>query len=142
VKDESGISGRPIGDEGLMIELGAEMVPYTPAELIDIAEKEYIWCEAEIKKASREMGFGDDWKKAVEKVKTMYVPAGQQPYAIRDLAWEGDEYVQKNQMVTVPRIASETWRMEMMTPQRQLVNPFFTGGETISVSYPTSTMSY
>jgi uncharacterized protein (DUF885 family) len=29
-----------------------------------------------------------------------------------------------------------------MTPQRQLVNPFFTGGETISVSYPTSTMSY
>jgi hypothetical protein len=142
VKDESGISGRPIGDEGLQIELSAEMIPYTPAELIDIAQKEYIWCEAEIKKASREMGYGDDWKKAVEKVKTMYVPAGQQPYAIRDLAWEGDEYVQKDQMVTVPRIASETWRMEMMTPQRQLVNPFFTGGETISVSYPTSTMSY
>jgi len=142
VKDESGISGRPIGDEGLQIELQAEGIPYTPAELIDIAEKEYVWCEAEIKKASHEMGFGDDWKKAVEKVKTMYVPAGQQPYAIRDLAWQGDEYVQENQIVTVPRIASETWRMEMMTPQRQLVNPFFTGGETISVSYPTSTMSY
>jgi uncharacterized protein (DUF885 family) len=30
----------------------------------------------------------------------------------------------------------------MMTPQRQLVNPFFTGGETISVSYPTNTMSH
>jgi len=30
----------------------------------------------------------------------------------------------------------------MMTPERQLVNPFFTGGETISVSYPTNTMSH
>ena len=32
--------------------------------------------------------------------------------------------------------------MEMMSPERQLVNPFFTGGETIHVSYPTSTMSH
>jgi uncharacterized protein (DUF885 family) len=39
-------------------------------------------------------------------------------------------------------LASETWRMEMMSPQRQLVNPFFTGGETISVSFPTNTMSH
>jgi uncharacterized protein (DUF885 family) len=30
----------------------------------------------------------------------------------------------------------------MMSPQRQLVNPFFTGGETISVSYPTNSMSH
>jgi uncharacterized protein (DUF885 family) len=32
--------------------------------------------------------------------------------------------------------------MDMMTPERQLVNPFFTGGETISVSYPVASMSY
>ena len=31
--------------------------------------------------------------------------------------------------------------MGMMSPERQRVNPFFTGGETISVSYPTNTMS-
>src|SRR5581483_2758930 len=30
----------------------------------------------------------------------------------------------------------------MMAPERQLVNPFFTGGEVISVSYPTNTMSH
>ena len=142
IKDESGISGRPIGEDGLKIELAAEMIPYSPAELIDIAEKEYIWCEAEMKKASREMGFGDEWKKAVEKVKTMYVPAGQQPYLIRDLALEATDYVENHDMVTVPEVARESWRSEMMTPQRQLVNPFFTGGETISISYPTSTMSY
>ena len=32
--------------------------------------------------------------------------------------------------------------MEMMSPERQLVNPFFTGGEVISVSYPTSGMTH
>jgi uncharacterized protein (DUF885 family) len=30
--------------------------------------------------------------------------------------------------------------MIMMTPKRQLVNPFFTGGDEISISYPTNTM--
>ena len=29
-----------------------------------------------MKKAAREMGFGDDWKAAVEKVKTLHVAAG------------------------------------------------------------------
>jgi uncharacterized protein (DUF885 family) len=32
--------------------------------------------------------------------------------------------------------------MEMMSPERQLVNPFFLGGETILVSYPTDTMAH
>lgn len=32
--------------------------------------------------------------------------------------------------------------MEMMSPERQLVNPFFTGGEVISVSYPTNGMDH
>jgi uncharacterized protein (DUF885 family) len=42
----------------------------------------------------------------------------------------------------VPPLADETWRMNMMTPERQLVNPFFTGGNEISVSFPTDTMTY
>ena len=40
------------------------MILYTPEQLIALANKEFAWCEAEMKKASREMGFGDDWKKA------------------------------------------------------------------------------
>jgi hypothetical protein len=88
------------------------------------------------------MGLGDDWRAAVEKVKNMYVPPGKQPDAIRDLAWEAVDYLEKYDLVTVPTVARESWRMGMMTPERQLVNPFFTGGETISVSYPTSGMPY
>ncbi|MBX9601763.1 MAG: DUF885 domain-containing protein [Bryobacteraceae bacterium] len=61
---------------------------------------------------------------------------------IRDLALEAIEYVEKNDLVTVPPLAKETFRMEMMTPERQLVAPFFLGGERILVSYPTSTMTH
>jgi hypothetical protein len=41
-----------------------------------------------------------------------------------------------NDMVTVPQVDREAQHMIMMTPERQLVNPFFTGGGQTSVSYP------
>ncbi len=142
VGDYSDIIGDPIGREGLMVELASEMIPYTPEELIAIANKELDWCESEMKKASRELGFGDDWHKALEFVKNKYVEPGRQTEVIRELALEAIEYVEKNDLVTVPPLARETWRMEMMSPERQLVSPFFLGGETIQVSYPTNTMSH
>lgn len=136
------IVGDPIGKDMLLNELQYEMIPYSPEELVLIAEKEFAWCEAEMKKASNEMGFGDDWKKALEKVKTLHVEPGQQPAMIRDLAWEAIDYVTKNDLVTVPELAKNTWRMEMMTPERQLVSPFFLGGEVILVSFPTNGMQH
>ncbi len=140
--DSSDIVGDPIGRDGLITELAHEMIPYTPEELIALANKEYAWCEQEMKKASRELGYGDDWLKAVEHVKGLYVDPGKQPDLIRDLALEAIDFVQQRDLITVPPLAIDTWRMQMMTPERQLVNPFFTGGETISVSYPTVTMGH
>jgi uncharacterized protein (DUF885 family) len=135
------IVGDPIGREGLLEDLAGEMIPYTPEQLIEIGTREYAWCEAEMKKASRELGFGDDWLKALEAVKNKYVPAGGQPALIRNLALEAEAYLKRRDLVTVPPLASDIWRMQMMSPERQRVNPFFTGGETISVSYPTNTMT-
>ncbi len=140
VGDTSDIIGDPIGRDALMVELAAEMIPYTPEELIAIGWKELAWCEAEMKKAARELGFGDDIQKALEHVKNKYVEPGKQTEIIKDLAMEAIEYVEKNNLVTVPPLARESWRMEMMTPERQLVSPFFLGGEIIQVSYPTNTM--
>lgn len=140
--DTSDIVGDPIGHDALMSELQSEMIPYTPEELIAIANKEFAWCENEMKKASRELGYGDDWKKALEYVKNTYVEPGKQPQLIRDLALEAIKFVDDHDLVTVPQLARDTWRMEMMTPERQLVSPFFLGGETILVSYPTNTMSH
>ncbi len=140
--DASNIAGDPIGRQGLVSELTYEMIPYTPEELIAIGEKEYLWCENEMKRAAREMGFGDNWKAALEKVKNMYVDPGKQPAVIRDLAREAEKFLDDRGLVTVPPLVRETWRMEMMTPARQLINPFFTGGEVISVSFPTNAMTY
>jgi hypothetical protein len=140
--DKTTIIGDPVGREALMNELAEEMIPYTPEELIAIAQTEYDWCMREMLKASHEMGFGDDWHAAVEKVKQTHVPPGEQPEVIRKLVLEGRDFVVKNNLVTVPPLADETWYMIMMTPQRQLVNPFFTGGNELSVSYPTDTMTY
>lgn len=138
--DGSGIIGYPIGREELIRQLQSEFIPYSPEDLVDIANKEFAWCDAEMLKASKEMGFGNDWKKALEKVKNSYVPAGKQPEAIMKLYNESVDFLKKNDLVTIPPVAEETWRMIMMTPQRQLVNPFFTGGEVLSISYPTNTM--
>ncbi|HJT26434.1 MAG TPA: DUF885 family protein [Pyrinomonadaceae bacterium] len=140
--DSSDIVGDPIGREALLVELRSEMIPYTPEELIAIGEKEMAWCENEMKKASRELGYGDDWKKALEHVKNLYVEPGKQPQMIRELALEAIKFVEDNNLVTVPELAKESWRMEMMTPERQLVSPFFLGGETILVSFPTNTMAH
>ena len=118
------------------------MIAYTPEELIKLAETELAWCEAEMKKAAREMGHGDDWRAALEHVKNLHVEPGQQPALIRDLAVEAIEYLDNHNLVTIPPLCRDSWRMTMMSPERQLVNPFFLGGETIIVSYPTSTMAH
>ncbi|WP_051293323.1 DUF885 family protein [Olivibacter sitiensis] len=138
--DNSGIVGKPVGREELIKLLQAQFIPYTPEELIEIASKEFEWCDQEALKASREMGFGDDWKAAQEKVKQTYVPAGEQPVLIRRLFNESISFLKKNDLVTIDPLAEEVWGLRMMSPQRQLVNPFFTGGKSISISYPTSTM--
>lgn len=135
------IVGVPIGAEGLKADLDFELIPYTPEELIAIAEKEYAFSLSEAKKAAREMGFGDDWKAASEKVKNMYVEPGKQIEIIRDLARQAEAYFGSKDWVTIPELATEDWKMEMLSPERQRVSPFFLGGESILVSYPTNTMT-
>jgi uncharacterized protein (DUF885 family) len=136
------ITGEPVGREALIKELSFEMIPYTPEELIEIATKEMAWCEKMMIQASREMGFDSDWKKALEKVKREHVEPGQQAMLVKELALEAIDFLEKNNLITIPSLAKEIWRMEMMTPEQQLVNPFFTGGEVIRVSFPTDTMSH
>lgn len=140
--DKSTVIGVPVGRAALMAQLDDEMIPYTPEELIAMAREQMAWCKQEMIRSSRDMGYGDDWRKALEKVKDSYVEPGQQPQLIHDLAIEGIEFAERNNLVTIPELAKETYGMEMMSPERQLVNPFFTGGDVISVSYPTDTMTF
>ncbi|ROV92117.1 hypothetical protein VSDG_07560 [Cytospora chrysosperma] len=136
------IIGEPIGRHGLLVELEAEMVPYTPEELLDIANEKYAWCEIEMRKAASELGFEDDWKAALRHVQDIYVEPGQQPQLVKSLVDQGAAYVKKHDLVTVPPMVERTWRMFMMSPAAQKVNPFFLGGPSIIVSYPTADMAH
>jgi uncharacterized protein (DUF885 family) len=140
--DNDTILGRPIGKSALESELAAEMIPYSPERLIELAEREFKWCEEQMIAASRDLGYGDDWKQALEHTKQQYVPPGEQTQLIRELHDEAVQFLEVRNLITIPPLAKEVWSMEMMTPERQRVNPFFTGGETISVSYPTTEMSH
>lgn len=136
------IVGDPIGAEGMAADLAYEMIPYTPEELLAIGEAEFEWCREEMLRASRELGFGEDWKAALEHVKTLHVPPGEQPALVRRLAVEAVDFLEGRDLMTIPELAKETWRLEMMSPEAQKTNPFFLGGEVIRVSFPTDEMSH
>jgi hypothetical protein len=136
------IIGDPIGRDAIIADLRDEMIAYDPEDLVKIAEIEFAWSEAEMKKAAKELGFGDNWKAALDKVKEKYVEPGEQPELIRRLAFEAIDFIEKKDLVTVPPLARDIWRIEMMSPERQRVSPFFLGGEIIQVSYPTDGMTH
>ncbi|MBI3417150.1 MAG: DUF885 family protein [Verrucomicrobia bacterium] len=139
--EDDPVIGDPIGRAALLDALETEMIPYTPEELIDIANKEFAWCENEWRRAARDLGFGDDWRKALDHVSDIHVKPGEQPRLIKQLADDAVKFLEDRELVTIPELCKSSWRMEMMSPERQKVNPYFTGGEVISVSYPTASMS-
>jgi uncharacterized protein (DUF885 family) len=140
--EDDTIVGEPIGRAGLEVELAAEMVPYTPEELIAIGNQEFAWCEREMVAQAQALGFGDDWKAALEHVKNDYVEPGRQTEFVRRLVVEGANFVAERDLVTVPALANATWRMTVIGAEQQKVSPFFLGGPTLHVSYPVTGMDH
>lgn len=139
--DVETIIGQPIGEEAIALELKHEWIAHKPAELIQLAEREMQWCEREMQKATAELKC-DNWRQALELVKQKHVAPGDQPQMIKHLAEEAIAYVRDNKLMTVPDMAARGWRMTMMSPERQRVNPYFLGGESIIVSFPTDSMTH
>ncbi|MEJ1972309.1 MAG: DUF885 family protein [Lacunisphaera sp.] len=138
--EDEPIVGDPVGADGLVRDLEHDMMPYAPAQLIAVAEKEFAWCEAEWKKVAHDMGLGDDWKAALEQVKHDYVAPGEQPALIARQAYEASTSSPGATLSPVPPLAVDDWFMTMMSPERQKTAPFFLGGDQIIVSFPTDTM--
>lgn len=139
--DPETIIGDPIGRDALLAALQHELIPYTPEQLMDLAERELAWCEAELAKAASEMG-ARDWKAALEQVKALHPAPGDQPRLVVELADEAIDYLVANDLVTVPELAKRDWRMTMLSPEYQLTAPFFLGGQDVWVAYPTDTMPH
>jgi hypothetical protein len=142
IADPDTILGDPVGRDALLDQLRYSMIAYSPEELIAIADQEAAWCKAELERAAGEMGLGTDWHAALERVKQAHIAPGRQPALVRDLAEEAVRYITERDLLTVPPLAVETWRMEMMSAEKQKINPFFLGGDSIIVSFPTAEMDH
>ncbi|NUQ69918.1 MAG: DUF885 family protein [Chthonomonadales bacterium] len=138
---EGAIGGDPVGREALIDDLEAALIPYTPEELIAIGDAEMAWCRRELERAASDLGCGGDWRNALDRVKEDHVEPGQQAFYVRDLAREAVAFLEERGLLTIPPLARDGWRMEMMSPERQKANPFFLGGSAIYISYPTDAMS-
>ncbi len=138
-KNPEAIIGDPIGRDALEAALRYEMIPYSPEQIVQLAERELAWCQTEMNKAAAEMGFSD-WHQALEKIKQDGPAIGEQPQYAKQLADEAVAYVEQNNLVTVPELAKHDWRMTMLSPEYQLQAPFFLGGEDVWVAYPHDSM--
>ena len=134
--DEDPLLGEPIGRDALVRALRLEFVAYSPEEALALGERELAWCEKESKKAAREMGLGDDWKAALEKVKTDFVPPGAQGDLVRDVARDAIAFVRAKDFATVPPLCEETWRMSMISPETLKTIPYAAySGQEMMVAY-------
>jgi uncharacterized protein (DUF885 family) len=134
--------GDPIGEKALTQALRHELIPYSPEELIGFAKQELAWGKEKMRDAAREMGHGDDWRAALEAVKSRHMEPGEQPELAKQLADEAVSFLRDRDLVTVPPMANEIWRMQMLSPEWQRIAPYFLGGEVVRVAYPKQEMSH
>jgi uncharacterized protein (DUF885 family) len=141
-KDEDPLLGEVLGRDALVRDITSEFLPYSPEELIAIGEKEFAWCEAEMKKAAKEMGF-DDWKKALAKVKSNFVPPGEQDDFVAKCAQDALDFIRKHELVTVTPLCEEVWRLSMISPEGQKTMPYAAyGGQAVLVAYAKDEMKH
>jgi uncharacterized protein (DUF885 family) len=135
-KDEDPLVGEPIGADALAAEIRRQWLPYSADELIAISQREFDWCEKEMKKASREMNLGDDWKAALARVKADFVPPGEQDELIAKIAHESIAFVKQRDLVTVPKLCEESWGLTMISPETLRVIPYAAyNGREMMVAY-------
>ena len=142
-KDEDPLLAEPVGAKALEEDLTREMIAYSPKQLMDIGQKELAWCEAELKRASKAMGFGENWKKAMAKVKSDYAPPGRQDELIAACGREAVRFVKEHELVTVPALCEETWRVTMISSDAQKTLPYAAyGGQKVLAAYAREEMKY
>jgi uncharacterized protein (DUF885 family) len=133
--------GDPIGAAALTAGLAHEMIPYSPEELIDIANREFSWCESQLATAATAMGTTP--KGAIEKIKLAHVPPGGQPALAVAEANRSINFRKQHHLVSIPPFAEEIWRLEMIPPDAQKTMPYAVYGQpAMRVAYPTDSMPH
>ena len=140
-KDDDPLVGQPIGAEALANDIRREWLPYTADELIAIGQREFAFCEREMKKAARDVQLGDDWKAALTRVKANYVPPGRQDELVARIAREAIDFVKRRNLVSVPRLCEESWGLTMIAPETLKTIPYAAyNGRQMMVAYSNGEM--
>jgi Bacterial protein of unknown function (DUF885) len=142
-RDDDPLIGDPIGRDALLADLAHERIPYSPEELVQIANREFAWCEAELKKATKELGLGEDTKAALARVKAHHAAPGEQDALVAGQAREAIAFLQAHDLVTLDPLCLETWRLQMSNRNVQKSLPFAAyGGQKMLVAYPLESMDH
>jgi uncharacterized protein (DUF885 family) len=135
-KDDDPLVGEPLGAAALAEEIRFQWLPYSAEELIAIGQRELDWCEGQMKVNSRAMGLGEDWKAALARVKSDYAPPGKQDELIARIAREATDFVRRRNLVEVPLLCRESWRLAMVSPEGLKTLPYAAyGGRDMLVAY-------
>lgn len=142
-QDDDPVVGEPVGEAVLSEALHLAFIAYDAETLLALARRELARGEAGMKAAARELGLGDDWKAALEKVKSGYVPPGSQDRLVRDIAAEAAAFCRQHQLVTVPPLCEASWHLAMMSPETLKTIPYAAyNGQAMLVAYPRDTMAH
>jgi len=94
-----------------------------------------------MREAAQEMGL--EWKAALAKVKSQFVPPGQQDDFVAEMARDAIQFVKSRDLLTIPALCEETWRVTMISPEGQKTLPFAAyGGQNVMVAYAKEEMKH
>ena len=91
----------------------------------------------------REWAVRTTGKSALAKVKASFVPPGNQDDYVAQQAREAIHFVKQHDLVTVPPLCEETWRLTMTSPESQKTMPYAAyGGQEMTVAYASESMKH
>lgn len=141
-KDDDPLVGQPAGEVALAAAIRHEFLPYDAPSLQSIGEHEMAVCEKEMKAVARIMGFGDDWKAALGKIKSDFAAPGGQDAWISETTRQAIAFSRQHKLVTIPQLCEDTWRLTMMTPETLKTIPYAAyNGQAMMVAYARDDMS-
>lgn len=140
-EEDDPLVGDPEGRERLVAALRGEMIAYSPEELIAIGERELAWCQEQLVAAAGEMGYGEDYRAAIEHVKGLHAAPGEQARLVTEQADAMIAMLAERDLVTVPELCARLWRTTMVSTRDQRIWPFAAyNNNHVMVSYPTAEM--
>jgi hypothetical protein len=134
--------GEPIGDARLAAALRRERLPHSVDELIAIGQRELEYCDERMAEEAAALG-AESVAAALEIVKADHPAPGEQDDYVLAQAREAIAFLDARDLVTIPDLCRETWRVDMMDRDAQRILPFAAyGGQRMIVNYAAADLEH